>query len=140
MARALIKLAAMTGDEARASRAKAVLESSADSYRAYGMFAAGYGSAALDRLTPPLVVNVVGGANSQKTHDLREVARRTASPAIHINTIDPETDARRLSSLGQMADERPVAYVCDARECSVRTTEPRELAAALSQSTIASRS
>ena len=140
MARVLMTLAATTGDASRANRAQTILESSADSYRAYGMFAASYGSAALDHLSPPLDVHIVGSASSQRAVALREVARRVASLPIHIDTIDPETDAQRLAALGQTADAKPIAYVCNARECFFRATEPHDLASALSQSATAPRS
>ena len=134
-----MRISALTYDQSRSERANAILSGFGESYRGYGMFAAAYGSAVLDWFAPPLHVAIVGPRSSPKTIALREAATQMAAPPVHVDVIDPQLDRRRLDGFGQSAAEEPVAYVCGQRECFARTTEPRELATALSQSTAASR-
>ena len=139
MARALLKLAALDGADRWTGRARTVLEANAESYRAYGMFAAGYGSAVLEWFAPPIDVVVIG-PEVPASAALRETARRFAVPAVRINTIDPRREADRLAALGQTAADEPIAYACAARVCFARASEPDALEAALSQSSGAARS
>ena len=133
LARVLLKLAAVTGDASRRERASTILETNADSYRAYGMFAAPYGAAALDWFAPPLDVRIVGPASDAASVALREAARRIASTAATIDVVDPVRDEGRMQSLGQSDGRAPTAYVCDERTCFAMTTDADELNAVLSR-------
>jgi len=132
VARVCQKLAALSGDAARRDRARVVLESNAESYRAYGMFAAAYGSAVLDWFHPAHDVVIVGRPSDSATVALRETARRAAFGPVTVNVVDPN-DTSRLAALGHSAEARPTAFVCDDRSCFVKTSDDRELETALSQ-------
>lgn len=133
IARALMKLGALTGDASRRDRARTVLETNADSYRAYGMFAAPYASAVLDWFAPPLDVRIVGTARDATSVALRDTARRVASTALTVDVVDPVRDERRMRALGQSDGRSPTAYVCDERTCFAKTTDVRELESILSR-------
>jgi uncharacterized protein YyaL (SSP411 family) len=133
MAQTLLTYAAVTGDEAWDLRARALLGRFRDDYRRYEVFAAGYGSAALDALDPPVDAIIVG--TPAATLGLREAALCATFPALRINPIDPTdaSDAVRLESLGYVpsSDGSAVAYLCREKACFARLTEPAELNAAL---------
>ncbi|HYK52483.1 MAG TPA: DUF255 domain-containing protein [Candidatus Eremiobacteraceae bacterium] len=133
MARALIKAAALTGDDKHRDRARSLLESNADSYRGYGMFAAEYGSAALDWFSPPVEVRIIGASTDSGTVALRETARRAAPTALTIEVVDPDRDASRMNSLGHTNGRAPTAYLCDERSCFAKTSDAAELEAVLSR-------
>jgi uncharacterized protein YyaL (SSP411 family) len=133
MAQTLLTFAALAGDETWDLRARALLGRFRDDYRRYEVFAAGYGSAALDALDPPVDAIVVGAPAA--TVGLREAALRSAAPALRINPIDPSdaSDALRLATLGYVpsSDGTAVAYLCREKACFARVTEASELNAAL---------
>jgi len=133
MARVLIKLAAFTGDVKKRERARSLLEANADSYRGYGMFAAEYGSAALDWFTPPVEVRIVGAASDSATTALRESARRVAPTALTIEVVDPDRDEPRMRALGHSNGRAATAYLCDERSCFATTSDAAELKAVLSR-------
>jgi len=133
MARVLIRLAALTGDDTKRERARSLLEANADSYRGYGMFASEYGSAALDWFSPPVDVRIVGTASDPATNALRESARRVASTALTIEVVDPERDETRLRALGHSNGRAATAYLCDERSCFAKTSDAEELKAVLSR-------
>lgn len=133
MARVLVKLAALTGDDKWRERARSLLEANADTYRGYGMFAAEYGSAALDWFTPPVEVRIVGASSDSATVALRETARRVAPTALTIEVVDPDHDASRMQALGHSDGRAATAYLCDERSCFAKTSDPEELRAVLSR-------
>ncbi|HKW44208.1 MAG TPA: DUF255 domain-containing protein, partial [Candidatus Eremiobacteraceae bacterium] len=100
MAQALLSYAAVTGEESWDERARALLGRFHDEYRRYEVFAAGYGSAVLDALEPPIDVVIVGG--TAVTSTLRAAALRVTSPALRVNPIDPSdaNDGARFERLG----------------------------------------
>jgi hypothetical protein len=132
MARVCLNLGAVTGEPRWPERARAILEAGAESYRSYGRFAAGFGSAALDILEPPIDLKIVGRAQDGKTAALRGAARRIPVPAIRIDSLDPLQDLERLAALGQVATDTPTAYLCGDGSCFARVTEPGELESRLS--------
>ncbi|HEY5094758.1 MAG TPA: DUF255 domain-containing protein [Candidatus Eremiobacteraceae bacterium] len=125
MAQTLIALAAVTGEEKWDQRARAVLGRFREEYRRYEVFAAGYGSAALDALDPPDNVIIVG--TPAGTTGLREAALRITAPALRINSINPSiaSDAARLERLGYVpsTDGAAVAYICREKSCYARTSD-----------------
>jgi uncharacterized protein len=133
MARTLLTYAAVTGEEEWDLRARALLGRFRDEYRRYEVFAAGYGSAALDALDAPVDAIIVG--TRAATSGLREAALRAVTPALRIIPIDPSdaSDAIRLASLGYVpsSDGTAVAYLCREKACFARVIEPSELIAAL---------
>lgn len=134
MAQALIALADVAPEPRWRERARVLLEGGAESYRSYGTFAAGYGSAAMEFLSPPIDVRIIGPASARETSTLREAARRSVSPPVRINTVDPIADTQRLSALGQTPCEQPTAFACNEQACFARATDATELKRALSRS------
>jgi uncharacterized protein YyaL (SSP411 family) len=132
MAQTLFTYAALTGEESWDLRAGALLGRFREEYRRYEVFAAGYGSAALETLDPPIDVVVVG--TPAATLGLRQAALRTAAPALRVNPVDPSNafDAARLERLGYVpsSEGAGVAYLCRAKSCFARVTDASELNAA----------
>ncbi len=133
MAQTLLTYAAVTGEEQWNLRARSLLGRFRDDYRRYEVFAAGYGSAALDELDPPVDAIIVGA--SAATAGLRATALQAAAPALRINPFDPSdaSDAVRLDSFGYVpsSDGAVVAYLCRDKACFARVTAVEEFNAAL---------
>ena len=130
MARALLALAAFTGEQRHGERARAILKRFASSIKTMGLFAASYASAVLDALEPPLDVKIVGSQDADATRALRDRARTLAAPALRINTIDPRASAR-LRALDVEPSNGAVAYVCREASCFARATSADALRDAL---------
>lgn len=133
MARVLMKLGVFTEQPRYRDRADAVLATFADAYRGYGMFAAAYGAAALDRFSPALDVVIVGDLLDPNGVSLREAARRVATVPVLIDSVDPKNAPPRVAAMGQTNTDGAVAFVCDAQACRARVKSARELEAAVSQ-------
>jgi hypothetical protein len=133
MAQTLLTYAALTGEEEWDLRARALLGRFRDDYRRYEVFAAGYGSAALEALDAPVDAIIVGAPAA--TSALREAALCATALALRVNPIDPSdaSDAFRLESLGYVpsSDGTAVAYLCRENACFARVTQASELNAAL---------
>lgn len=130
MARALLEYAAMSGETALADRAHSILRRYARDYQAQNLFAAGYASAVLDVLEPPVDAYVVGPARDPTVVALREAALRIAAPALRVIPIDPAAEPKRATALGYDADG-VAAYLCRGKACFARVTAPDKLTAAL---------
>ncbi len=126
IARALLRCGTFTGAASPAHRARQVLERFAAGYQSMGIFAAGYSSAVLDALEPPWDVRIVGQASDPATRALREPMLRCATPALCVNTLEPE-DRERLAALDIAPAPAPTASVCRENVCVVRTDRPDEL-------------
>jgi uncharacterized protein YyaL (SSP411 family) len=100
MAQTLAAFAAVTGEAEWDVRAQSLLGRFRDEYQRYDVFAAGYGSAALDELEPPVDAIIVGAPAA--TASLRDAALRSAASPVRVNPIDPANDAdsNRLERLG----------------------------------------
>ena len=131
MARALLALSALTGHPAHAERARSLLERFATGYASMGIFAAGYASAVLDALEPPLDVKIAGAADDLRSRALRDCTLAIAAPPLRVDPIDPATDRIRASALHVEAAPEPVALVCRADACFARATSAETLRAAL---------
>lgn len=133
MAQTLIAFAALTGEEKWDQRARLVLGRFREEYRRYDVFAAGYGSAALDALEPPDNVVIVG--SPLNTAGLRDAALRITAPALRVNCIDPSiaSDTTRLERLKYVpsTDGAAVAYICSEKSCYARTSDPAAFSEAL---------
>ena len=123
MAQTLIAFAALTGEEKWDQRARVLLGRFREEYRRYEVFAAGYGSAALDALEPRDAAVIVG--SPQGASALRDAALRVTAPALRVNSIDPSvaSDAARLERLGYVppSEDAVVAYLCKEKACYART-------------------
>ena len=130
---ALLRLAALTGDDAWRESAQRALRGFVGEFRQWGQFAAAYGSAVARALTEPLVISVVGPEADPVTTALWRVAVANDDPARSVHRLVPERDATRLATLGYLP-ERVAAYVCIGTVCSApisdSTTLERELARA----------
>jgi uncharacterized protein YyaL (SSP411 family) len=119
---ALLRLAALTGDEQWRRSALRALEGFVGEYRQWGQFAAGYATAVARALTEPLVITVVGPAADARAEALWKVARASDDPAVSLQRVDP-SDAATVARLGYPAD-RVAAYVCVGTACSEPIGEP----------------
>jgi uncharacterized protein YyaL (SSP411 family) len=131
MARALASYSAFVDRPDLAQRAKAILARYASAYRSMGSFAAGYASAVLDVLQPPVDVKIVAPWNSAQAQEWRGEALSRAKPALRVDTLDPARDTSRIASLGYISAPEPAAYLCEANACFARARNAAELRAAL---------
>jgi uncharacterized protein YyaL (SSP411 family) len=123
-AEALLRLAALTGDDAWRQSAVRALEGFVGEYRQWGQFAAAYATAVARALTDPLVVTVVGPSGDRTADALWAVARASTDPALSLHRVDP-ADRERLERLAFPATVN--AYVCVGTTCSAPIAEPAAL-------------
>ena len=130
---ALLRLAALTGDDAWRASAVRALEGFVGEHRQWGQFAAPYAAAVARALTEPLVVSVVGPGSDPTAGALWSVARAAVDPAISLHRLDPGRpggehgpgDRERLEALG--FPDRVAAYVCVGTSCSAPIADPQAL-------------
>jgi uncharacterized protein len=130
MARVLLAASAATGKVSWAQRAESILRRYSRDYESQGIFAAGYASAVLDILEPPIDVNIVGSSTAASSQALREAALRIAAPMLRINPLDPLREPGRAAALGYGQSET-AAYLCRGKACFARITTPAEISSAL---------
>jgi uncharacterized protein YyaL (SSP411 family) len=123
---ALLRLAALTGDERWRETAVRALRSFVGSYRDWGQFASSYANAMARALTEPLTITVVGPKDDETARALWSAARSVDDPARSIQRIVPDDDAARLEELGFPRD-RTAAYVCIGTTCSAPLTDEGSL-------------
>jgi uncharacterized protein len=134
MARVLLAASATTGKASWAERAESILRRYARDYESQGLFAAGYASAVLDILEPPIDVNIVGPSTGASSQALREAALRIAAPILRTNPLDPSREPGRAAALGYDESET-AAYLCRGKACFARVTSPAEISSALTART-----
>ncbi|HUQ16782.1 MAG TPA: DUF255 domain-containing protein [Candidatus Saccharimonadales bacterium] len=122
----LLRLAALTGEEAWRESALRALRAFVGEYRQWGQFAAAYGSAVARALADPLVTCVVGPEGDTVAAALWSVAVTNDDPARSLHRLDPARDVARLGALGYPPD-RTAAYVCVGTTCSAPLTDPAAL-------------
>jgi len=131
MARALLARAAFSGEVEHEARARRVLARYAGGYRALGTFGAGYASAVLDALDPPIDVHVVGDRTSPATSALRAAALALPMPPTRLDSLDPRRDPGRLAASRYEPAESGVAYLCRGPTCFARAKTAQELVESL---------
>ncbi|MFN2461607.1 MAG: thioredoxin domain-containing protein [Candidatus Velthaea sp.] len=117
---ALLRLAALTGDDRYAQAARRALERFAGSYARAGSFAAPYAAAVRRALEPPTVVRLVG--DEAALADFRADARMLPDPLVSVRVLA----AGEAEAAGFPPDARR-AYVCVGRTCSAPVAEPAGL-------------
>jgi len=123
---ALLRLAALTGDEQWREAAVRALRSFVGTYRGWGQFASSYANAMARALTEPLTITVVGPKDDEIATALWSAARAVDHPARSVQRIVPDDDAARLDELGFPRD-RTAAYVCIGTTCSAPLTDEGSL-------------
>ena len=123
---ALLRLAALTGDDTWRESALRALRGFVGEYRQWGQFAAAYGSAVARALAEPLVISVVGPERDLTATALWRVAVAYDDPARSLHRLVRDRDAARLGTLGY-PPERIAAYVCVGTACSAPIIDPGEL-------------
>jgi len=123
---ALLRLAALTGDELWRETAVRALRSFVGTYRGWGQFASSYANAMARALTEPLAITVVGPKDDETATALWSAARSVDDPARSVQRIVPDDDAARLEQLGFPRD-RTAAYVCIGTSCSAPLTDEGSL-------------
>jgi len=127
---ALLRLAALTGDDRWRDSAVRALKGFVGEYRQWGQFAAAYASAVARALSEPLTIAVVGPDDDAAAGALWAAAVRCDDPARALHRLVPERDGERLASLGY-APERTAAYVCIGTVCSAPLADEAGLVAEL---------
>src|SRR5687767_11494132 len=123
---ALLRLAALTGDEQWRETAVRTLRSFVGSYRGWGQFASPYANAMARALTEPLTITVVGPKDDPTAAALWNAARSVDDPARSIQRVVPADDGARLEQLGFPPD-RTAAYVCVGTTCSAPLSDEGSL-------------
>ena len=123
---ALMRLAALTGNDEWRETAIRALRSFVGSYRGWGQFASSYANAIARALTEPLAITVVGPKGDATANALWSAARSVDDPARSVQRIVPGEDGARLTQLGFPAD-RTAAYVCVGTTCSAPLTDEGSL-------------
>jgi uncharacterized protein YyaL (SSP411 family) len=130
----LLRLAALTGERAYETRARAWVASLAPVLGEHPT-AFAYLLTAYERLvTPPIEVAVVGPPDDPSTAGLRDELRGRLLPASVSVVADPAVVAAAptpLLEMRDMVDGRATAYVCEHFACRRPTTDPTELGAQL---------
>jgi uncharacterized protein YyaL (SSP411 family) len=123
---ALLRLAALSGDERWRETAVRALRAFVGTYRGWGQFASSYANAMARALTEPLTITVVGPKDDEAATALWSAARSIDDPARSVQRIVPEDDGARLEQLGFPPD-RTAAYVCVGTTCSAPLTDEASL-------------
>ncbi|CAN5258315.1 hypothetical protein BH18CHL2_BH18CHL2_01960 [soil metagenome] len=123
---ALLRLAALTGEERWRESAVRALRGCTGEYRQWGQVAAAYAGSVARALAEPLSIVVVGAEGDARTAALWAAAKRSDDPARALHRFVPERDAERMSPLGYAAD-RSAAYVCVGTVCSAPLGDERAL-------------
>jgi uncharacterized protein YyaL (SSP411 family) len=129
---ALLRLAALTGDDEWRESAVRALRGFVGEYRQWGQFAAAFGSAVARALDEPRVAVVVGPADDQTAKALWQVAMRSDDPAGVRQWLVPGRDDQRIADRGYPADHI-AAYVCIGTVCSAPISDPAGLASELAR-------
>ncbi|MDQ6858865.1 MAG: DUF255 domain-containing protein [Chloroflexota bacterium] len=128
----LMRLAALTGDDAWRDRATRALRGFVGEYRQWGQFAAPFGSATARAQSAPRLVVVVGPVSDPIAAALWHIAQASDDPAGSRQWLVPGRDTERIVEWGYPAD-RVAAYVCVEQECSAPIGAPAGLAAELAR-------
>jgi uncharacterized protein YyaL (SSP411 family) len=127
LADSFLRLAALTGEEHWAARARAVLRAFSERYEQQKFFASSYAAAVARAIVPEASVMLVGTID--KTAELRETALRAGGPLLAIGSIEPGDPA--LAARGFLAGREATAYVCSGRACGPPIAQAPELVKAL---------
>jgi uncharacterized protein len=131
-AEALLRLAALSGEDEWHDLAVRALQSFVGEYRQWGQFAASYANAVARALAEPLVITVVGPADNTTAAALWQRARATTDPARSLHRLEPDRDEKELARLGFPTD-RVAAYVCIGTVCSAPIADEASLDRALEE-------
>jgi uncharacterized protein len=128
MAEALLRLALLTGERDYEDSAREALASFTGTYKRNGHFVAGYARAVDLLFHQPVVVTLVGPAESPATKALMQAALGPYIASRIVRCIDPtrDSDLHERSGLPGAA-EGPRAYVERGRESYADTSDPQAL-------------
>ncbi len=110
-AEAMLRLAAMTGEQRFRAAAERTLALYARTFAAAGSFASTYVRALQRYLAPEVTIKATG--RLPDTGDFREAARRLPTPFVSVRTLD----AASAREAGLPASPCPAAYVCVGTLC-----------------------
>ncbi|MDO8682092.1 MAG: DUF255 domain-containing protein [Armatimonadota bacterium] len=131
--RALIRLAALTGNNEYRRLGESGLRALAGRYKQYGYMAAGYAIAVSEALEDPVEIALVGSPDDPRIESLRKSALKSYEPYKVVITFDPSTDRQRLAEKGYPIPEHPKAFVCIAQACQPPTGEPEAVEEAVAR-------
>ena len=123
---AFLRLYQLTANNTYLETAKKTLDHFASDAKKYGLMASVYGLAVELRLHP-VELHIIGNKNESATQDLQIQSLKAYNPLKTIETIEPNSDKKRLQILGYPIPEKPTAYVCLQGKCT-STTNPNEVA------------
>ena len=129
---ALLRLAALTGDDRWRGSAVRALSGFVGEYRQWGQLAAAFGSATARALSETRLVVVVGPGDDPVATALWQVALQSDDPAGARQWLVPGRDDDGLADRGYPPD-RVAAYVCVGTTCSAPISAPADVSAELTR-------
>jgi uncharacterized protein YyaL (SSP411 family) len=123
---ALLRLAALSGEDMWRESGERALRAFVGTYRAWGQFASPYANAMARALTEPLTITVVGPKEDVTAASLWSAARSVDDPARSMQWLVPGDDDALLEQRGFPRD-RTAAYVCIGTTCSAPLTDEGSL-------------
>ncbi len=122
-ARLLNRLWLLTGEERYHDYAGRTLRAFSADAPGYGPFAAAYGLAIVEHLTPPVTAIIVGDSTDVDVRRLWDAALATYRPGRLVACFGPDAaDVRPLPALGRAA-----ALICGGQSCSAPIYAPEEV-------------
>ncbi len=121
----LARLFYLTGDEACAARANALLATFAEDARRQPFSAATFLNG-FDLLLRAQQIVIIGERNEPGVAAFRDVLRKLSLPSRILSIVAPDEELHKAHPAHGKAqmDNRPTAYICMARTCSQPVTDP----------------
>jgi len=132
-AKALIRLADITGESEWRRLGEAALRSLAGQCKNYGRPATGYALAVSLAMEEPVEVALIGRADDERLDVLRRSALRSYEPYKVVVTLDPLLDRVKIAAKGYPVPKAPKALVCIAETCEPPTGEPEAVEEAVAR-------
>jgi hypothetical protein len=132
-AKALIRLADLTGENEWRQLGEAALRSLSGQCKNYGRLATGYALGVSLAMEEPVEVALIGRADDERLDVLRRSALRSYEPYKVVITLDPVLDRRKIAAKGYPVPKAPKALVCIAQTCQPPTGEPEAIEEAVAR-------
>ena len=132
-AKALIRLADLTGENEWRRLGAAALRSLAGRYKGYGYLATGYALAVSFAVEEPVEVALIGQPDDERLAVLRRSALRSYEPYKVVVTLDPVRDSLKIAAKGYPITKVPKVLVCIAQTCQPPTGEPEAVEEAVAR-------
>jgi uncharacterized protein YyaL (SSP411 family) len=131
MSSALLRISWLTRDETYQKIAERTLRLYREEYERYGLMASTYGIALDYLLNGPVEITIIG--SKQATRGFVEAAFKVFPARRSIQQLDPDTDRKKIQTLGYDSSRSPKAYVCTKKTCGPPASDPGGITALVDQ-------